>query len=66
MRPRDLRSAQEAGRWVGASIIPTSDAVARQFVLDARDKDRALPTPPSSDYGNETLRYWRITRGCGE
>jgi hypothetical protein len=65
--PRDIRSAQETGRWEGTSIIPTSARVADQFVLDARDKDRTLPVPPPADPGSydEVLRYWRIDRACG-
>jgi hypothetical protein len=65
--PREIRSAQELGRWEGTSIVPTSQAVADQFVLDARDKNRALPPlPPHDDGYDEALRYWRIVDACGK
>ncbi len=52
IRPRAIRSAQETGRWIDPSIVPTSQKVAEEFVLDARDKDRALPCFP----GHRRLR----------
>jgi hypothetical protein len=65
--PRDIRSAQETGRWEGTSILPTSLAVANQFVLDAHDKERTLPPfPPHGDDYDEVLRYWRIQDACGK
>jgi hypothetical protein len=67
LRPREIRSAQELGRWIAPAIVPTSQAVADQFVLDARDKDRALPPlPPTTDGYDEVLRYWRIVGACGK
>jgi len=65
--PRDILSAQETGRWKRTSILPSSLAVARLFILDARDKDKALPPfPPHDDGYDESLRYWRIWRACGK
>jgi hypothetical protein len=67
IQPREIGSAQELGRWEGTSIVPTSQAVADQFVLDARDKDKALPPfPPHLDGYDEVLRYWRIVDACGK
>jgi hypothetical protein len=67
IRPRKIRSAQETGRWIDPSIIPTSQAVADEFILDARDKDRALPPPPPTTDGyDDVLRYWRIVGACGK
>jgi hypothetical protein len=66
IRPGAIRSAQETGRWAGPSIVPTSQKVAEQFVLDARDKDRGLPPfPPATDSYDQVLRYWRIVGACG-
>ncbi|MCW2994190.1 MAG: hypothetical protein JWQ18_1685 [Conexibacter sp.] len=45
-RPRAILSAQERGAYVGSAFVPASAAIAAQFVLDARDKDRALPRAP--------------------
>ena len=42
-RPGEILSAQETGRYAGSSFVPASPEVARQFVLDARDQDKALP-----------------------
>ena len=67
IRPRTIRSAQETGRWTDPSIVPTSQKVAEEFVLDARDKDRALPPfPRDTDGYDEVLRYWRIVGACGK
>jgi hypothetical protein len=62
--PRDIRSAQELGRWEGTSIAPASDAVADQFVLDARDKDRSLPPLPADDVELHRGRYWVVFSAC--
>jgi hypothetical protein len=64
MPPRDIRSAQELGRWEGTSIAPASDAVADQFVLDARDKDRSLPPLPAHDVEIHRGRYWVVSSAC--
>jgi hypothetical protein len=65
--PRAIRSAQETGRWTDPAIVPTSQAAADAFVLDARDKDRALPpSPPTTGGYDEVLRYWRIVGACGK
>jgi hypothetical protein len=67
IRPGEIRSAQETGRWTNPSIVPTSQRVAEQFVLDARDKDRRLPPfPPAIDGYDQVLRYWRIVGACGK
>jgi hypothetical protein len=66
MQPRDFRSAQELGRWGPVSIMPASPAVADQFVLDARDKDRSLPPNPPSGGGDITGRYWHTSGLCGQ
>jgi hypothetical protein len=67
VRPGEIRSAQETGRWTDPSIVPTSQKVAEQFVLDARDKDRGLPPfPPATDGYDQVLRYWRIVGACGK
>lgn len=65
LRPSEIRSAQEIGRWQGASIVPISPAVADQFVLDARDKDRTLPPFPPRDTSDTVYRYWRTSDMCG-
>ncbi|HMJ34348.1 MAG TPA: hypothetical protein VK501_10555 [Baekduia sp.] len=63
--PRDVVSAQELGRYPRrpSALAPVSRAVADQFVLDARDKDRALPAPPRSRLSVRG-RYWNLYGAC--
>jgi hypothetical protein len=67
LRPRMVFSAQELGRYPASAraFAPVSRAVADQFVLDARDKDRTLPRPPAG-YRTPTAhgRYWDLYGGC--
>lgn len=63
--PRRVASAQELGRYPvpQSAFAPVSRAVADQFVLDARDKDRTLPPPPS--WGKPVRgRYWSLWGIC--
>jgi hypothetical protein len=67
LRPRKVVSAQELGRYPysAAAFVPVSPAVADQFVLDARDKDRTLPPPPPAYRAPSTRgRYWDLYGGC--
>ena len=51
-------------------VVPTSQAVAEQFVLDARDKDRALPPFPPATGGYDeraaVLAHRRRVRTVGD
>lgn len=58
-RPSAIRAAQEDGRYVKPAFVPASPAIADQFVLDARDKDRALPPPPPGP-PDVHGRYWLL------
>jgi hypothetical protein len=58
-RPADILSAQELGRYVKPAFVPASPAIADQFVLDARDKDRRLPPPPPGHLTGRG-RYWLL------
>jgi hypothetical protein len=62
-RPSTIVSAQETGRYTGSAFVPASPAIADQFVLDARDKDRALPPAPT---GAPTARgrFWILHDDC--
>jgi hypothetical protein len=46
--------------------MPASPAVADQFVLDARDKDRSLPPNPPPGGGDIEGRYWHTSGLCGQ
>jgi hypothetical protein len=58
-RPTQVLSAQEQHRYVPPAFVPASPALAAQFVLDARDKNRTLPPPPP---GPPLVRgrYWLL------
>jgi hypothetical protein len=63
--PRRVASAQELGRYPvpGSAFAPVDRAVADQFVLDARDKDRTLPSPPR--WGKPLRgRFWDLWGYC--
>jgi hypothetical protein len=63
-RPGDIRAAQEDGRYVPPAFVPASPRIADEFVLDARDKDQALPPPPSGRRPLVRGRYWDLYSGC--
>lgn len=62
-RPSAIVSAQETGRYTGSAFVPASPEIADQFVLDVRDKNRALPPQP---VGAPTVRgaYWLLYDTC--
>lgn len=62
-RPRDIVSAQEASRYTGSAFVPASPAIADQFVLDARDKVKALPPVPTSA-PTVRGRFWVLYDDC--
>jgi hypothetical protein len=62
-RPRQILSAQERARYAGTAFVPASPAIAGQFILDARDKDRALPPPPRLQVSRRG-RYWMVYDAC--
>ena len=63
-RPADIVSAQESGRYAGSAFVPASPRVAGQFVLDARDKDRALPPAPAGVTPAARGRFWTLYDDC--
>jgi len=58
-RPGDIRAAQETGRYAPPAFVPASPEIAAQFVLDARDQDRALPPAPAGE-PEVRGRYWSL------
>jgi hypothetical protein len=72
-RPRDIRTAQDQGRYLAPGFVPRSEAIARQFVLDARDKTTMPPLPPALGPAARRAaapgavregRYWILLAGC--
>jgi hypothetical protein len=58
-RPGAIRSAQEQGRYTPPAFVPVSREVADEFILDKRDKDKALPVPPKG--GRPVVgTYWLL------
>ncbi len=49
----------------GTYLLPSSPKAARGFVLDARDRDRAIPPAPAGwqEYGRSA--HWRAVANCG-
>lgn len=66
--PSEFHSVQGLRYWPPPSISPTSQSVADQFILDARDRDKRLPPLPRADgtISDAQGRYWAITGACGE
>jgi hypothetical protein len=62
-RPAAIVSAQETGRYTGSAFVPASPAIAAQFILDARDKDRTLPPAPRAT-PTAAGRYWTLFDLC--
>jgi hypothetical protein len=63
-QPRDIGVAQVSGTPArGTYFAPASAAVASDFVLDRRDRNRRLPPPPKT---KDVLRgkWWTVYRRC--
>ncbi|WP_027007880.1 hypothetical protein [Conexibacter woesei] len=58
-RPSQIRSAQEDGRYTLPGFAPRTRAIAKQFILDQSDVDKALPPAPES-YTALEGRYWTL------
>jgi hypothetical protein len=62
--PGSIADAQTAVPASGTYIVPHDPAVARDYILDNRDRDRSVPPPPAGFghlRGNED---WDISRRC--
>lgn len=49
----------------GSYLVPASDEAARAFVLDARDRERAIPKPPAGYDELDRTTKWVLTAHCG-
>lgn len=58
-RPSQIRSAQEDGRYTLPGFAPRTRAIAKQFILDQSDVDKALPPAPEN-YTSLEGRYWTL------
>ena len=63
-RPERIVSLQEQVITSGAYARPATERVARDYVLDPRDRDQAIPPPPPGFTLAAANRSWRVYRAC--
>ena len=64
VRPERVVSLQERAIARGAYARPATARVARDYVLDPRDRDKAIPPPPPGFTLAAANRSWRVFRAC--
>ena len=64
VRPERVVSLQERTIARGAYARPATERVARDYVLDPRDRDQAIPPPPPGFTLAAANRSWRVYRAC--
>ena len=63
--PQTLATAQDAPPTRGVLLQPASSRVAAAYILDPRDRIRAVPAPPASFRERDANANWRLlTAGC--
>lgn len=62
LRPEEVRSAQDEPPR-GTYFLPASERVARDFVLDRRDRDKRIPPPPAGSVVDRTP-LWTVADVC--
>jgi hypothetical protein len=63
--PRAIADAQEAPPARGSYLVPASARVARDYILDRRDRDRRVPPPPAGFELRDANDAWRWYEGPG-
>lgn len=64
--PRALVDAQEDGLpRHGSYIVPATARVARDYILDRRDRDRRIPAPPGDWPAARRNESWRLYTSAG-
>lgn len=58
--PGELVDAQEGLPRRGAYLVPASARVAREYILDRRDRDRRVPAPPPGWSRRAANASWRL------
>lgn len=48
----------------GSYLVPASEAAAKAFILDARDRDRSIPPPPAPYEELDRTTKWVLTAHC--
>jgi hypothetical protein len=62
--PTRIAVAQEQRPSSGTYVVPTSQRVARQYILDPRDVDPRIPPPPPSFRPVGANASWRAFAQC--
>jgi hypothetical protein len=62
--PGSIADAQAAVPAAGTYISPHDRAVARDYILDKRDRDRAVPPPPAGFGDLRHNRDWTVFGRC--
>ena len=58
--PRALADAQDGLPGGGSYLVPATAAVARDYILDRRDRDRRVPPPPPGWTLEAANEDWRL------
>ncbi len=62
--PRDIVAAQVRVPARGTFVVPAIPAVADDYVLDPRDRDRRIPAPPAGFEPEAANASWRVLTRC--
>ncbi len=63
---RDVVTAQDSPIPArGTYLLPSSQDAADAFILDARDRDRAIPQPPPGYEVRDRTTRWQLAASCG-
>ncbi len=58
--PRAIVDAQAGLPATGSYLVPATAQVARDYILDPRDRDKRIPAPPAGDTLREANAAWRL------
>jgi hypothetical protein len=62
--PKRIQVAQEHAPRTGTYVVPSSDRVAKDYILDPRDVDRRIPPPPAGFEPVTQNESWRAYARC--
>lgn len=62
--PKRIQVAQEHEPQAGTYVIPASQRVAKDYILDPRDVDRSIPPPPAGFEPTAQNDSWRAYARC--
>ena len=62
--PQDVVVAQDTPLRRGTYVTPANAAVAKDYILDPRDLDQAIPPAPAAFGPVAANRSWKVTARC--